>query len=177
MITRHPPSQKQTYRINSLTLASIIALLSLTACGEKRSVQCQKIGDILNATSSQRLSASATSQGFSKGAELSRQAADDLMALELGDKKLSNLRWRSPSEGRSHIVASFQDMAEASMAMDAIAGPDGTVIMDANSSAEAEAVMTKFEASSRNFVTKFNALQTYCNGGTVPSELIDAPAQ
>ena len=169
MITRHSPSQKQTHRINSLTLASIIALLSLTACGEKRSVQCQKIGDILNATSSQRLSASATSQGFSKGAELSRQAADDLMALELGDKKLSNLR--------SHIVASFQDMAEASMAMDASAGPDGTVIMDANSSAEAEAVMTKFEASSRNFVTKFNALQTYCNGGTIPSELTDAPAQ
>lgn len=169
MITRHPPSQKQTYRINSLTLASIIALLSLTACGEKRSVQCQKIGDILNATSSQRLSVSATSEGFSKGADLSRQAADDLTALELGDKKLSNLR--------SHIVASFQDMAEASMAMDAIAGPDGTVIMDANSSAEAEAVMTKFEASSRNFVTKFNALQTYCNGGTIPSELTDAPAQ
>ena len=160
---------KFAYRAFSLAIASTLSLLSLTACGEKLSVQCQKVGDVMNATSSARLSASSTSQGFSQGAQLSRQAADDLMALEIGDKKLSNLR--------SHIAASFREMAEASSEMDAIAGPEGTVISDNSSGAETQATLAKFEATGRDFSTKFNALQTYCNGGSVPSNLTDVPAQ
>jgi len=160
---------KLTHRRLALTIATTLTLVGLTACGEKRSVQCQKIGDVLNATSSAQLSASGTSEGFSEGAQLSRQAADELMALEIGDKKLSNLR--------SHIAASFREMAEASTAMDAIAGPDGAVTLDANSNAESEAIMAKFSTTSQDFGTKFNALQTYCNGGSVPSELTDTPAQ
>ena len=160
---------KVTHRSFSLTIASVLALLSLTACGEKLSVQCQKIGDVMNATSSARLSASSTSEGFSQGAQLSQQAADDLMALEIGDKKLSNLR--------SHIAASFREMAQASSSMDAIAGPEGTVIIDNSNSAETQAVLAKFEATGQDFSTKFNALQTYCNGGSIPSNLTDTPAQ
>ena len=156
-------------RRRSLALLSAIALLSLTACGEQRSVQCQKVGDVLNAASSQRMSASSATDSFSKGAEISRKAAADLQALELGDKKLSNLR--------SHLAASFQDMADSSTAIAAVAGPDGSVISDSSTSAEHDALFTKFAAVGTDFNTKFTALQTYCNGGTVPSELTDAPAQ
>lgn len=155
-------------RVKGFAGVSVIALLTLTACGEKRSVQCQKVGDILNASSSQRMSASSTSNGFSEGAEISRKAADDLAALELGDKGVSNLR--------SHLVANFREMADASAAMNAFAGPDGSVSFDSNSSAEVEAVMASFETSGRDFSTTFNALQTYCNGGSAPSELVDTPA-
>lgn len=155
-------------RVKGLFCVSAIALLTLTACGEKRSVQCQKVGDILNASSSQRMSASSTSNSFSEGAEISRKAADDLAALELGDKGVSNLR--------SHLVANFREMADASTAMNAFAGADGSVTFDSNSSAEVEAVMANFETSGRNFSTTFNALQTYCNGGSAPSELVDTPA-
>jgi len=91
------------------------------------------------------------------------------MALEIGDKKLSNLR--------THIAASFRDMADSATAMNAIAGPDGSVSISAGSEAAFEATLANFETTGRGFSTKFNALQTYCNGGSIPSELTDAPAQ
>lgn len=71
--------------------ALTLLALTATACGESRSVQCEKIGSILNSTSSQLLSASGTSQGFSQGTVLAEQAAANLEALKLGDKKLGNL--------------------------------------------------------------------------------------
>lgn len=148
-------------------LCSAAMLLGLSACGEKRSVQCQKVGDILNATSSQRLSASSTSEGFSKGAELSLQAANDLEALELGDKGVSNLR--------SHLVVNFRDMAQASQGMDSIADEEGYVSSNASTSAEDQAILTAFETTGREFSSTFSALQTYCNGGKVDSALVDQP--
>ncbi|MEO1620555.1 MAG: hypothetical protein AAFU53_05915 [Cyanobacteria bacterium J06632_3] len=143
-------------------------LVGLSACGEKRSVQCQKVGAILNATSSQRLSASGTSDSFSRGAALSRQAATDLEALELGDKGLSNLR--------SHLVLTFRNMTQDSQSMDSIANGEGYVTTDASTSSENLAVIDAFEASGREYSKMFNAVQTYCNGGKVDSALTDSPA-
>ena len=153
----------------ALSLASVFTLMALTACGESRSAQCEKMGNVLNASSSQMLSASSTPQGFSQGATIANKAAADLAALELGDKKLSNLR--------SHLVASYRKSAEASTAMDSIAGPDGTVIIDASTDASAQAIMTQFETAMQNFGSVMNAAQTYCNGGSAPSNFTDAPAQ
>ena len=141
-----------------LTAFAILAL-SLTACGESRSVQCDKIGTILNNTSTQMLTASGTSQGFSQGAVLAEQAAADLEALDLGDKKLSNLR--------SHLSAAYRDDAAASREMDAIAGANGTVV---SNPANTE-VVSRFEQASQAFGTVFNATQTYCNGGDVPPRI------
>lgn len=156
-------------RVKALSFVSAFTLMALTACGESRSAQCEKIGNVLNASSSQMLSASSTPQGFSQGATIANKAADDLAALELGDKKLSNLR--------SHLVASYRKSAEASNAMNSIAGPDGSVVIDASTNASAKAVMTQFETAMQDFGSVMNAAQTYCNGGTAPSNLTDAPAQ
>lgn len=157
------------HKLKALSCVSGFTLLALTACGESRSVQCEKIGNVLNASSSQMMSASSTSQGFSQGATIANQAADDLAALELGDKKLSNLR--------SHLVASYRKSAEASTAMNSIAGPDGSVIIDASTQASSQAIMTQFETAMKDVGSVTNATQTYCNGGTVASNLTDAPAQ
>ena len=164
-----PIRQASIRRIKALSVVSALTLIPLAACGESRSAQCEKIGGILNASSSQMLSASSTPQGFSQGATIANKAADDLAALELGDKKLSNLR--------SHLVASYRKSAEASNAMNSIAGSDGTVIVDASTQAEYQPIMTQFETASRDFGTVMNATQTYCNGGTAPNNFTDAPAQ
>ena len=151
-----------------IRLTTTIMLLSLAliaaACGESRSVQCEKIGSILNSTSSQMLSASRTAQGFSQGAALADQAAADLEALDLGDKKLSNLR--------SHLAAAYRAMSVASQEMNAIAGADGFVTSNSGNTE----VIARFEQSSQAFSTVFNTAQTYCNGGDVPPEFTEQPA-
>ncbi|MEO0539654.1 MAG: hypothetical protein AAFZ80_02190 [Cyanobacteria bacterium P01_A01_bin.105] len=139
-------------------------LLLLTACGESRSVQCSQMGDILNGTSTQLLSASGTSTGFAQGAALADQAAVDLAALNLEDKKLSSLR--------SHLVAAYQAIGQTSREMDAIAGADGTVISNTRN----REVTARFEQASQAFNTVFKAAQTYCNGGDVPPEFTEQPA-
>lgn len=145
-------------------IAVLLLALTAAACGESRSVQCDKIGGILNRTSSQLLSASGTAQGFSQGATLADEAATELDALELGDKKLSNLR--------SHLSAAYRSTSAASLEMDTIAGADGTVISDTGNNE----VIARFEQASQEFGTVFNAAQTYCNGGDVPPEFTEQPA-
>lgn len=145
-------------------MALLLLTLTATACGESRSVQCEKIGTILNSTSSQMLSASGTSQGFSQGATLADQAAADLEALDLGDKKLSNLR--------SHLAAAYRATSATSLEMDAISGSSGTV----TSSAANNDIIARFEQSDQEFGVVFNAAQAYCNGGDVPPEFTEQPA-
>ena len=146
-------------------LAAVITLfLAITACGESRSVQCDKIGGILNSTATQLMTASGTAEGFSQGAVLEDQAAADLEVLELGDKKLSNMR--------SHLAAAYRSNAVASREMDAIAGADGTVISNTGNND----VVARFEQANQEFSSIFTATQTYCNGGDVPTEYTEQPA-
>ncbi|MEO0455799.1 MAG: hypothetical protein AAF152_04350 [Cyanobacteria bacterium P01_A01_bin.114] len=151
------------HRVVALSTLTTL-LLAVTACGESRSAQCGKIGDILNATSSQMLSFSSTSEGFVKGAELADQAAADLEALKLGDKKLSNLR--------SHLAAAYRATSTTSREMETISGGEGSVVVNADSAA----VVSRFEETSKEFQSVFNATQSYCSGGSVPSELTSKPA-
>ena len=149
-------------------VGALLIVAGLSACGESRSAQCEKIGTVINASSSQMMSGSGTPNGFSQAEAISTQAANDLSALELGDKKLSNLR--------SHLVASYRESGSAAAAMNEIAGEDGSVITDSSTDAAFQATVTKFESSMKDFGSVMNATQTYCNGGTVDSSLTDQPA-
>ena len=147
-------------RISMPSLSSaVFCLFLMTACGgESTQAQCQKVGTIING-----LGAVSPSE-METMVKLGMSAADDLDALELGDKKLSNLR--------SHLSKSLRLSAEATSTVIDVAGPEGVF----DDSAEIEPLITEMSETSQDFQAKIQATQTYCNGGTVSDELTSKPA-
>ena len=151
-------------RAEALATASIFSVFMLTSCGESLGAQCTDVKDILNQSSSQMLLIENTADRFSQNAAIADKTAKELTALDLADDKLSNLR--------SHLTASYRKSFEASTAMDAVVEQN-----KASQTAELEALFTDFEAVVQEFEVIAEATLTYCNGGTVASELTDAPPQ
>lgn len=150
------------FRPVSLSLA-IATVSLLAACGESRQAQCDKIIPVVNRTADQMMTASPLSDGFERGAALSQEAATTLDGLELGDEKLSNIRY--------HLAAAYRGMAESSLAMASVADSQGGVV----GTAETEEIVAADRAASQNFVSVANALEAYCLGGDAPAELTSSP--
>ena len=155
------PAAKIGSRLHWLGLAASLTLM--TACGESRQTQCEKIGTIINQTAEQMMTASPQADGFQQGAALAQTAATNLEALELGDKKLSNLRY--------HLATAYQDMAQSGLKMAEIADSSGGV----TGTPENAPIIQAQRTSTQSFMSVTNATQTYCQGGDVPTNLTDNP--
>lgn len=120
-------------------LSSILLCLTLvTACGggETKQAQCQKIGEIINGLGS----VNPSDPGVM--AELGLTAAKDLDALELSDKKLSNLR--------SQLSKSLKAASEST-----------SKLVD---SPESQAILEQIDKDSTEFQSKIKETQAYCKG-------------
>ena len=92
---------------------------AIAACGESRVDQCNSIVAIANDTAGQMRVASQTSGGFDRAAQLSEQAAAQLDALVLGDKKLNTLKL--------HLSAAYRQTSTAGQEMAKLADSSGAV--------------------------------------------------
>ncbi len=135
-------------RISFLGLASTLLCLTLvTACGgETKQAQCEKVGDIINGLGS----ANPTDPAVM--AKLGLSAADDLDALDLGDKKLSDLR--------SQLSQSLRAASDSTSKIANFAGADGSF----DDSAQAQALVAQVGKSSAEFQSKIKETESYCRG-------------
>lgn len=152
---------------NSIKLLSLTALLGLlTSCGPSRSVQCNKIIDVVNSTAAKQQAGNGTATQFVEGARLAKQAAMDLDVLIVSDKKLKNIK--------SHLSAAYQEMSKTSTEMSTIAdAATGSVISSDPANA---AIVNRWNESGKKFTTVMNGMQSYCSGGSAPPDLTSAPS-
>ncbi|MBE9029973.1 hypothetical protein IQ266_09565 [filamentous cyanobacterium LEGE 11480] len=148
-------------RITPIAFTGLILLtLGTTACGQSRKVQCQRIGQVVNATSLQFTA----SRGFTTGIAAAKKAAADLNRMKLDDRKLSNLR--------SHMAAGFQKVEKTAEAMAEVADAQGSVLI----TPQTKPISQQYTAAMQNLSKVVNASQTYCTSGTAPQELTDKAA-
>lgn len=151
-------------RILAFLVAGGLAL-SASSCTENRTEQCRKVGEVVNSTTN-RIQAIGTSKvSFIQGAQLFDQAARDLELVTIRDQSFRNLK--------AHLTAAYRDMSRSSREMAAIADASGGVTSSDPANSE---VVGRDRAATQRFTTVVNGLQSYCNGGTLPTELTSAPA-
>lgn len=153
---------------NQINLLSIVALsaMLLTACGPSRSVQCNKIVNVVNSTASKLQAGSGTATQFVEGARLAKQASTDLDVLIISDKKLKNIK--------SHLSAAYQEMGKTSADMATIT--DATTGSVTSSDPTSDAIVSRWNESSKKFTTVMNGMQSYCSGGNAPLDITSVPA-
>ena len=163
--------------------------LSLTACtfdlddptgakyhrAQGRRAECQQLYDITQADYEQAAATYAqevffadsnlTREGFLKRAEIYLGTAQALEALELDDK---NLRILS-----SNLAASYRHQAETSRDMAPFAEIERTITSANDRSPAHQAVV----ARANPYHGVEYALEVYCEGGNMPSSLLESPVE